>query len=314
MKILVSLGLEERHLEAIGAVSEQVEVVLAESPQQVLEVAPEIEVVFGGLSREAYQRAARLRWIQSWGAGVDGLLWPELVDSEVVVTSAKGTVGVHLAEHAMALLLALTRGIAWAVRTKTWDDRFPIRHASWELIDRTMGIVGLGGTGRDLAQRAAAFGMRLIAVDPEPVEVPQAVASCWGMDRFGDLLAESDVVAVCAPLTDQTRGMFDREAFARMQSHALLINVTRGQIVDEAALIEALEQGQIAGAGLDVTPQEPLPPDHPLWHMDKVVVTPHTAGGSPNRNDRITELFCDNLRRLLQGRPLLSAIDKKKGY
>ena len=314
MKILLNMELEDRHVAQIQAVSDRLELVRAGSGEETLKVMPEIEAIFGGLSRDMFRRAERLRWVQSWGAGVDGMLSPEFVESEVILTSAKGTVGVHLAEHAMALLLGLTRGIAHAVRMPTWASQRPIRDAAWELIDRTMGIVGLGGTGRDLAVRAHAFGMRILAVDPEPVEIPACVEACWRMDRFHDLLGESDVVAVCAPLTPETEGMFDREAFRRMRRHALLINVTRGRIVDEAALMEALTQGLIGGAGLDVQPQEPLPEDHPLWRMDNVLITPHVAGGSPNRQDRIVALFCENLRRLMGGAPLLGVIDKRKGY
>ena len=190
----------------------------------------------------------------------------------------------------------------------------PIREAAWELAGLTMGIVGLGGTGRELAKRAYGFGMRIVAVDPKEVDVPDTVEACWKMDRLSDLLDQSDVVAVCAPLTAETEGMFDRRAFARMRNHALLINVTRGRIVDEEALLEALRSGAIGGAGLDVTPREPLPVDHPLWQMENVIVTPHAAGGSPNRMDRVVDLFCENLRRLLAGQPLLSVIDKRKGY
>ncbi|MCZ6635400.1 MAG: D-2-hydroxyacid dehydrogenase [bacterium] len=314
MKILLNDRLDPRHQEQILAVSDDVELVVPESKEEALEGMPEIEVVFGGLNRDLFRRAERLRWVQTWGAGVDGMLTPEFANSEIILTSAKGTVGVHLAEHAMALLLGLTRGIAWAVRKPSWDQRMPIRMASWELIDRTMGIVGLGGTGRDLAVRAGAFGMKIMAVDPEDVDLPDAVDSCWKMDRFHDLLEVSDVVAICCPRTPETEGMFDREAFRRMQKHALLINVTRGKIVDEASLLEALEAGEIAGAGLDVVPQEPLPEDHPLWKMENVIITPHTAGGSPNRQDRIVGLFCDNLKRLMAGEPLLSVIDKQKGY
>ena len=314
MKILVNRGMEERLIERIRGAADEVEVILPQSQAEALEAMPGVAVVFGGLNREMFRRAERLRWVQTWGAGVDGMLYPEFVASDVILTSAKGTVGIHLAEQAMALLLGLTRGIAWAVRKPNWDQRMPIRQASWELIDRTMGIVGLGGTGRDLAVRAHGFGMRILAVDPEAVEVPGCVEACWGMDRFYDLLSESDVVAVCAPLTPDTEGMFDREAFRRMQRHALLINVTRGKLMDEAALMEALEQGLIGGAGLDVTPQEPLPADHPLWRMDNVLITPHVAGGSPNRDERLVDLFCENLRRLLAGEPMLSVIDKNKGY
>lgn len=134
------------------------------------------------------------------------------------------------------------------------------------------------------------------------------------MDRFHDLLAASDIVAICAPLTPETQGMFDDAAFEQMQSHALLINVTRGKIVDGPALLRAVTSGSIGGAGLDVTPEEPLPADSPLWDLPNVIITPHVAGGSPIRLDRSIGLFCDNLERLLVGKPLLSVIDKEKGY
>ncbi len=314
MKILVNMKLEDRHVAMIRAVSEEVEVVQAGSEEEALSAMPEAEVVFGSVSREMFRRAERLRWTQSWGAGVDGLLYPEFVESGIILTSAKGLVGVHLAEHAMALLLGLTRGIARAVRSPDWNEQKGIRNAAWELIDRTMGIVGLGGTGRELATRARGFGMRIIAVDPEPVEVPDSVESCRRMDGFHDLLADSDVISICAPLTPETEGLFDRDAFRKMRNHALLINVTRGKIVDEEALVDALEQGEIGGAGLDVTPQEPLPHGHRLWAMENVLITPHVAGGSPNRQERTIELFCENLRRLLRGEELLCVIDKRKGY
>ena len=314
MNVLLNLPLEDRHVEQIRAVSPDLELMQLGSEGEVLEAMPDVEVVFGELSDEMFYRGDKLRWVQVTGAGVDSRLFPDFVESDVVLTSAKGTVGVHLAEHAMALLLGLTRGIHTALRKMNWDQRMPIRNASWELVDRTMGIVGLGGTGRDLAGQAKGFGMRIIAVDPEDVELPDSVESCWKMDRFHDLLEQSDVVAVCAPLTPETEGMFGREAFAKMQSHALLINVTRGKIVDEAALMDALERGEIGGAGLDVVQQEPLPLDHPLWRMDNVIITPHAAGGSPNRPDRIVNLFCENLGRLIADEPLLSVIDKRKGY
>ncbi len=315
MNVLLRMDLEASLVEDIRQVDDKVRVVRTETEAEALEVMPEVEVICGEINRALFARRKKLAWIQSWGAGVDGLLYPELVESDVMLCSAKGTVGVHLADHGMALLLALTRGIHTALRNPGWDRvRWPIRDASWELVDRTMGIVGLGGTGRELARRAGAFGMRVVAVDPEEVEVPPEVEACWGMDRFHALLEQSDVVAICAPLTAETEGLFDRAAFARMQNHALLINVTRGRIVDEAAILEALNENRIGGAGLDVVPQEPLPGDHPLWEMENVVITPHTAGGSPNRDGRCVALFCENLRRYLDGLPLLSVIDKRKGY
>ncbi|MBS14712.1 MAG: hypothetical protein CME19_24390 [Gemmatimonadetes bacterium] len=314
MNILVTIELADRHLEQLRGAGEDVEVTVAASSEEALELIPDADILIGGLNLDLYRRAERLRWVQSWGAGVDGILFKEFVESDIRLTSAKGTVGVHLSEHAIALLLSLTRGIAQSVRETRWDNRMSIRKASWELIDRTMGIVGLGGTGLDLATRMAAFGTRIIAVDPEDVDVPACVESCWKMDRFHEMLGQSDIVAVCAPLTPDTDGLFDDRAFDAMQDHALLINVTRGRIVDEGALLAALKGGKIVGAGLDVTPQEPLPEDHELWSLPNVVITPHTAGGSPNRDDRLLDLITANIERFRKGEPLLSEIDKRKGY
>jgi phosphoglycerate dehydrogenase-like enzyme len=314
MKLLIPHDLDDDLVERIRAVGADIEVLRPETPDERADALPEVEIAFGGLSPDDLSHARSLRWIQVPSAGVDGVLTPELAASDVVLTSAKGFVGIHLAEHAMALLLALTRRIARAVRTHTWDDKWPIRNSSVELYGTTMGIVGLGGTGRELAVRAAAFGMEVIAVDPESVEVPDCVSECATMDGFSDLLARSRVVAVCAPLTPATENLFDRQAFASMGRDAMLINVTRGRIVDEEALMEALEHGQIAGAGLDVTPVEPLPDGHPLWTMDNVVLTPHTAGASPVRDARAVEQLCDNLRRYRAREPLIGVIDKEKGY
>jgi phosphoglycerate dehydrogenase-like enzyme len=314
MVVLINTELASDHRAQIQAVSDQLELVGPGGRDERFAAAARAEVVFGEFDRDLFAAAPRLRWLQVLSAGVDGLLFPELVSSPVTLVSAKGAVGTHLADQAMGLLLALIRGIHTAIRTPTWRTQGPIRAATWELEDRTIGIVGLGGTGREFARRAAAFGARLIAVDPEPIPRPEVVSELWRLDRFGELLEESDVVVVCAPLTSETEGMFDRAAFQRMRCHALLINVTRGRIVDGDALIEALTTGQIGGAGLDVLPWEPLPDDHPLWSMENVIITPHCAGGSPLRIGRSVDLLCENLRRDLAGEPLLSVIDKRKGY
>ena len=314
MSVVVAYELTEAQLERIRAAAGPLPVVVADR-EHLPEAVADAEVLFGRLTRDLFVRAPRLRWVQTQGAGVDGVLFPELVDSDVILTSEKGHVGTHLAEHAFALLLALTRGIATAVRHPgVWEHRLPIRQASWELTDKTMGIVGLGGTGRAVVERARGFGLRLLAVDPEPVPAPPGVEAVWRIDRFHDLLRESDVVVICAPLTRETRGLFDRRAFALMRPHAILINVTRGAIVDGEALVEALQAGQIGGAGLDVTQPEPLPPEHPLWRLPNVVITPHAAGGSPLRQDRVVDQFCSNLRNFRAGAPLDGVIDKTKGY
>jgi phosphoglycerate dehydrogenase-like enzyme len=306
----------ERELRAVAEAAQGagLTVVLARDRETQMVEIEDADIAFGRIPPEVFARARRLRWVQGVGAGVDSQLYPAFIASPVVLTSEKGLVGNHLAEHAFGLLLALTRGINTAIRVRRWDARFAIRAAAWELTDRTMGIVGLGGTGVAVARRAAAFGMDVLAMDPEPVEKPPTVRALWGVERFHDLLAAADVVVVTCPLTPATRGMFDREAFARMRRHALLIDVSRGEVLEMEALIAALRDGVIAGAGLDVTPVEPLPPDNPLWAMDNVIITFHTAGASPYRGGRIVERFRRNLARFQAGESLEGVIDKVKGY
>jgi phosphoglycerate dehydrogenase-like enzyme len=306
----------EAELQAVEAIARKagLDVVVAGTREAQIEAIGDADIAFGGISEEVFRHAGRLRWIQSVGAGVDRYLTPVFAGSDVILTSEKGLVGTHLAEHAFAHLLALTRGIATALRERRWDVRFAIRAAAWELTGRTMGVVGLGGTGVEVARRAHAFGMRVLATDPEPVEQPSFVERLWRPDRFHDLLRESDAVVVTCPLTAQTRGMFDEVAFRAMRRHAVLVNVSRGEIMEMEALIGALQSGLIAGAGLDVTPREPLPPDNPLWAMENVIITFHTAGASPYRGGRIVERFRRNLAHLLAGEPLEGVIDKRKGY
>ena len=314
MKILINSDITTEQQQQIQAVSDTIEIVNPQNSDDALHEIVDTDIVFGGFNRKLFEHAKQLKWVQVWAAGVDGILFPEFVESNVILTSAKGFVGTHLADQAWALILGIIRGVGRSARERTWDNKMSIRLAAWELGERTLGIVGLGGTGIEVARRAQGFEMRVIAVDPEPIEAPTFVHEVWKMDRFHDLLAESDIMCICAPLTPETECMFNDAAFEKMQSHALLINVTRGKIVDGPALIRALDKGLIGGAGLDVTPEEPLPADNPLWDMSNVIITPHVAGGSPIRMDRTVALFCDNLERFLVGKPLLSVIDKRKGY
>ena len=275
---------------------------------------PDADVLFGRVAPDIYPLAKRLRLYQSIGAGVDSVLCDALVNDDVPLSSEKGGVGVHLAEHAFALLLALTRGLHTAIRTPDYGLREAIRVDQSELYGQTMGIVGFGGTGRAIAQRAVGFGMRVLGVDIEDVAPEPGVEAIWKPERMRDLLAQSDVVVIGLPLTKATRHLFTRDLFRQMKRTAILINVTRGEIVYGDDLLAALNEGLLGGAGLDVTDPEPLAKDHPLWRHPRCVVTPHTAGGSPRRADRIVDTFCENLRRLRDGRPLIALIDKQKGY
>ena len=306
----------ESELAEIREAAGEAEVILTASRGEALEYLPEAEIVLGVIDQASFASATKLRWLHATASGIDMILYPELVESDVILTGEKALVGEHLADHAFALLLALTRQLKRAIleAPESWPSRPAMRHVMIELHGLTMGVVGLGGTGRAVATRAKAFGMEVIAVDAEPVARSLEVSDLWGMDRFHDLLARSDVVTVCCPLTKATRGLFDADAFAAMKPSAYIVNVTRGPIIDGDALTEALGNGAIRGAGLDVTPIEPLPPDHPLWQMPNVVITPHTAGASQMRGHRNIERFVENLRRYRAGQPLDGLIDKQKGY
>src|SRR5437899_10265325 len=244
------------------------------------------DVLFGRVSNDTFLLNRRLRYYHSIGAGVHAIHTPELVQSDVVLASEKGGVGIHLAEHALALLLSLTRGLHTAIRQPDYALREPIRLEQRELYEATMGIVGFGGTGREVARRALAFGMRVLAVDIEDVPPEPGVEAVWKPDRLYEMLGRSDVVVVALPLTKATRHLFTRDLFRQMRPGAVLINVTRGEIVYGPDLLAALDEGLIWGAGLDVTDPEPLPPGHRLWTHPRVIVTPHTAGGYPRRADR----------------------------
>ncbi|HEV8641047.1 MAG TPA: D-2-hydroxyacid dehydrogenase [Methylomirabilota bacterium] len=304
-------GDRARILEAAGPGARLVEA--KDADQQRAEIV-DADVLFGRVSAEIFTRAKRLRYYQSIGAGVDAILTPELIESDVILASEKGQVGIHLAEHAFALLLALTRGLHTAMRRPDYGLRESIRREQRELFEQTMGIVGFGGTGREVARRALGFGMRVLAVDIEDVPPEPGVEAIWKPDRLHDLLGASDVVVIGLPLTKATHHLFTRDLFRRMRPSAVLINVTRGAIVYGDDLLRALEEGLIWAAGLDVTDPEPLPAGHPLWTHPRVIVTPHTAGGSPRRAGRAIDTLCENLRRLRAGQPLVAVIDKRKGY
>jgi len=272
------------------------------------------DILLGRVSPEIYALNKKIRYYHSIGAGVDAILSPELVNSDVPLASEKGEVGIHLAEHAFALLLALTRGLHTVIRKPDFELREPIRKEQRELYELTMGIAGLGGTGRAVARRALGFGMRVLAVDIEDVAPEPGVESIWKPDRLKEMLGLSDVVVIALPLTKATHHLFTRDLFRSMRRSAILINVTRGAIVYGEDLVAALQEGLIWGAGLDVTDPEPLPTGHPLWTHPRVIVTPHTAGGSPRRAGRVIGTFCENLKRLRTGASLLALIDKQKGY
>jgi phosphoglycerate dehydrogenase-like enzyme len=289
-------------------------IVEARDPARQRAEIVDADILFGRVAPDVYPLARRLKLYQSIGAGVDSALCPELINDDVPLSSEKGGVGVHLAEHAFGLLLTLTRGIHTAIRTPDYGLRESIRVDQSEIYGLTMGIVGFGGVGRDVARRAVAFRMRVLGIDIEEVAPEPGVEAIWKPERLKDMLGQSDVVVIGLPLTKATRHLFTRDLFRQMKRTAILINVTRGEIVYGDDLLAAIDDGLIWGAGLDVTDPEPLPKGHALWTHPRCVVTPHTAGGSPRRADRIVDTFCENLKALRDGRPFIALVDKQKGY
>jgi phosphoglycerate dehydrogenase-like enzyme len=306
-------ALLDRVHEAAGG---DAEITVATSPGEALEAAPDAEVIFGRIDERLFERATNLRWVHASTAGADAYLFDAFKESDVLLSGDKGLVGSHLAETAFGLLLALTRRIDRALLDgpASWEHRVDYRREEFELEGLTMGIVGFGGTGRAIAKRAAAVGMRCIAVDRDSLSPSPEVDSVWPSARLDDLLRESDVVASGLPLTEETRELFDARAFGLMKPTAIFLNVTRGEVYDALALARAIEAGRLYGAALDVAPEEPLPAAHPLWTTRNVVMTPHTAGASQLRVGRNLDRFCRNIVHYRAGEPLEGAVDKQLGY
>jgi phosphoglycerate dehydrogenase-like enzyme len=256
--------------------------------------------------------APQVRWLHTPSAGVDHLLIPPVLERGITVTNSAGVHAIPIAEFVLALMLSHVKqlpGYAAAQAERRWDRELE----AGELFERTLLILGIGGIGQAIAQRAAAFGMRVWGSRRSPRPMP-GVERVVGMDGWRELLPAADVVVVAAPLTAETRGMLDADAFAAMRPDAFLINIARGAIVDEPALLDALRAGRIAGAALDTFEQEPLPPESPLWDAPNVLITPHATAGSPRMRERQIALFLENLRRFRADEPLLNVVDVEAGY
>ncbi len=303
-----------RQIERIRSAAGAAHVVLAATEEEQLRELADAEVLFGDVTPTLLAAGPNLRWVQCVGAGVDSFA-AMIGDRPVRLTGVRGLVGTQLAEHAFALLLSLTRGVAAAVRTPGWDQRQSIRRAQWELTDRTIGIVGLGGSGLAVARRARGFEFeRIVGVEPNPVDHGGIVDRVVHPEDIDALLPDCDVVVLTLPLTPDNRGWFDADRIARMRAGSILINVSRGGLVVTDALVEALERGHLRGAGLDVLAEEPPSADHPIWSAPNAIVTPHIAGGSPLRADRVVDHFCENLRRYQSGQELLAEYDAARGF
>jgi phosphoglycerate dehydrogenase-like enzyme len=310
-KVLIPQWEPER-IEDLKAAVPEVELVVATNS---LEQVRDVHAAFGFIDAAHLRAGTKLRWVQQGSAGVEGVLAiPELRERDIVLTNLQRTLAPEIADQAIAYLLAFTRGLTHFIRKPpegAW--RHPPEIVLDELQDKTLLVIALGGIGSEIARRAFGFGMRVLATDPKVIEKPLYVEELHRPDAFHRLIPRADVVASAVPLTPLSRGMIGTKEFGMMKRGTILINVSRGAVVDTAALVGALDRGQVVAAGLDVTDPEPLPVGHPLWTRN-VIITPHTAGQSPGGQRRSHELYRENLRRFAAGEMLLNVVDKKAGY
>jgi phosphoglycerate dehydrogenase-like enzyme len=275
----------------------------------------ETEVIFGFVPpKNIIARAPKLKWMQAVSAGVDRHQGTEIWKSNVIMTGVSGIHATPIGEYVLGFMLMLAKNTPLGfkmMQTRNWQ-RYTVR----TLRGKTVGIIGLGHIGREVARLAKAFGMRVIATRRSVKKAGKArnVDLLLPRDRLKELLKASDYVALTLPLTPETRHIIGEAELKAMKSTAYIINIGRGGLIDQEALIKALDARQIAGAGLDVVTPEPLPKESRLWDFDNVILSPHVSGGMEDYMLHATELFCDNLKRYLDGRKLRNVIDKKKGY
>jgi phosphoglycerate dehydrogenase-like enzyme len=316
VKVLVAARLDPDEVERIRRAGRNVDLVVPRDDTEALAEAEVAEVILGEPSVEVIRAAKRLRWVQHWAAGVERLP-RELMRHPCVLTNMQRVFAPVIAESAFGLLLGLTRGLVQAsvpnFRLRKWErgGSVPLD----DLYQKTLGVVGLGGIGTEIARRAHhGFGMRVLAVDPKPLPKPDFVAELREPAWLPEMVPQVDVLASCAPHTRETERLFGEAVFRALRSSAYFINVSRGALVDQPALVRALKEGWIRGAGLDVTTPEPLPPDHELWDCPNLVITPHNSGAAPVRQARLVALVAENVRRYTNGLALLNVVDKERGY
>jgi len=321
------LGLGERNMKKIAAVSPQINLkdasVLFTEEQKgdfshkkdldALLSAAEV-IIARALPANVIKRALKLKWIQMTYAGMERVVQDkELVESPVKLTNASGIQAEAISEYVITLMLCFDKHVptfAQLKREKKWQ---PITMVG--LASQTVGVLGLGNIGKNIVKRAKALGMHVIAYDrPRRIMRAQYVDKFVTGPQIADIFKESDFVVSALPSTPQTAGLIGEKELRMMKPSAYLINISRGAVVKEAALVRALEEKWIAGAGLDVFAIEPLPKESKLWDFPNTILSPHCCGRLDDNDDRVTDMFCDNLKRYLAGKRLLNQVDKKKGF
>ncbi len=311
----VPFEVEAHHLERIKNMLPNAEIIHAHEEEELLAKTTDADVLLTwGLYKpiEFCRGAKSLKWIHTISAGVDGVMTPEISGLDIKISSTKGIHGIPIANQTLAYMLSFVRQFPLLFRqqqNKIWDKNVNPD----EIWKKTVGIVGLGSIGEEIARQCKALDMRVIATKRTPTEC-EWIDHLYPSEQLEGLLSESDFVVVAVPLTPATRGYIGEKELRMMKQSAYLINIARGGVIDEAALINVLQEGRIAGAGLDVFEEEPLPPESPLWEMPNVIITPHMAADSPMYMDRAIEVFGENVKRFIHNEKLLYEVDKVHQY
>ena len=306
--------LSEENQKKIKEAVPQIALTVTNGKEVTTDMISKAEIIFGWLEEEQLSLAKNLKWLHLPSAGADGFTDTEaFCNKDIRVTTSSGVFGMPIAEHVFAMILAHNRNLqeyAYRKTTKDW-------HRKWEVKDffgSTIGILGLGDIGTEIAQRAKAWGATVLAVKRTLSQKPDFVDQLYSMEELDEVLKQSDYLVLALPNTDKTRNIINEEKLRLMKPEAFLVNIGRGVLVDQEALIRALSEGWIAGAGLDVTEPEPLPQDSPLWELENVILTPHTSGGSPTNETRRMNIFYRNLISYMEGNPLMNQVDFVEKY
>ena len=333
MKLVIHPPVDPARLEKIRSASGRMTVVNAADEAEALAEIADADAFVGKMTPSLLAAANQLRWVQSMTASLEHYVFPELIGHPCQLTNMRGLFSDIIADHVFGYILCFARNLHHYIRNQAERRWEPVggeseRHvfasgpgtvnnidrAHIHLSDQTLGVIGMGNIGAEVAKRGVAFGMRVLAVDPVEKQPPEGVEAVWHPARLPDLLFTSDFVVVAAPHTPETFKLFRKPQFEEMKKTGYLINIGRGVIVDLADLTAALQDGEIAGAGLDVFEEEPLPDDHPLWGMENVIITPHVAGHSPRIAERHLGVLLDNVQRFSWGESLRNVVNKARWF
>jgi phosphoglycerate dehydrogenase-like enzyme len=316
-KILVDREEEDVLVRDLQAVSQKARIVPVNKANVMQEIA-DADAFIGNISPAEVRGGKNLKWVQVMSAGVENVLFmsggSDLRDSNIVLTNNKIVQGPEIADHAMAMLLTLSRNLRKYIADdlqENWEGR---RFEGIELNGKTAVVIGVGGIGMQIATRAWAFGMNVIGVDPEDKPFSPFVKKVVKPDQLDEVLPQADVVFISTPHTEKSHKMMGAREFELLKPHSYFVAVSRGGIYDMGGLVKALDSKRLAGAGVDVTDPEPLPKGHALWKFNNVVITPHIAGRSDRDNERMVGTIKENIKRFVDGRPLINVVDKQKGY